>query len=96
MNNKLIDVIEYVNELDLDIVAVQETWFNEDELTKLVEIQELGYNVLSKPRKRRGGGLLILYKSFLAIKLVSTNDKYKTFELMEATFKLKSVICISI
>ena len=66
---------------------MQESWLNENDGAKLVEIKELGYEVLSNPRKRRGGGVAIFYKKLLKLSLCSRTCKYKSLENIEATLK---------
>ena len=87
INNKTIDVLEYIKDLNLDIILIQESWLKEEDGSKLAEIKELGYNILSNPRKRRGGGLAVLYKQHLKLKPNTKASKFKSFENMEVTMK---------
>ena len=73
-------------EEQLDIVAITETWLQAD--GHEIEISQLtpnGYTFKHVPRSSgEGGGVGLLYKSSLDVKLTVTND-YKTFEKMECT-----------
>ena len=51
---------------------------------KFKEIYELGYDIYSKPKARRGGGVALVFKSGLLIKQVKT-DKCVSFEVTEAS-----------
>ena len=77
-------VLEHLNDNKCDVCLVQETFLRESDEAKLTEIKDAGWIVLSDPRKhRRGGGIAILYKPFLLVKLNSKVAKYKTFQVME-------------
>ena len=58
-------VIELIKECSLDLLSVTETWLRENELAKTREIHELGFEICSKPRSSRGGGVAFLFKSDL-------------------------------
>ena len=52
INNKTIEVIEYLKDHNLDIILVQESWLRESDSSKLAEIQQHGYEIISNPRNR--------------------------------------------
>ena len=77
-------VLEHLNDNKCDVCLVQETFLRQSDEAKLAEIKDTGWMVLSDPRKhRRGGGIAILYKPSLMVKLNSKVAKYKTFQVME-------------
>ena len=91
INNKTVEVVEYLDDLDCDMCLLQESWLKQNDDSKLAEIEELGYKILSAPRNNRsGGGLAVLYKAFLNVKLQKTVKKYKSFETMEVVLKGES------
>ena len=63
--NKVDELEIYINEEDLDIVGVTETWLTEEILTS--EFSFEGYTLLRKDRKdlvkTRGGGVAIYVKN---------------------------------
>ena len=87
INNKTIEVLEFIKDIDVDIVLIQESWLKENDTAKLAEIKELGYQTLSNPRNRRGGGVAVLHKQYLKIKSNRKAPKFKSFECMEVMFK---------
>ena len=78
-------------EQDLDILAITESWMRGD-ITDQVTISELvpnGYLIKSIPRQSRGGGVAIIFKSYLQIKF-KLNNKYLSFEHLEAETRVSS------
>ena len=69
INNKTIEVVEYFKDLNLDVILIQESWLYKNDDSKLAEIKEMGYTVYSNPRKRRGGGVAVLFKDHFKVKL---------------------------
>ena len=67
---------------------MQESWLKEDDQAKLSEIEDLGYKIISAPRKNRGGGgLAVLYKGLLNVKIHKTSKRFKSLESMEVIVK---------
>ena len=87
ISNKIVDVVEYLKDRLLDVALIQESWLNDYDSAKLFEIEQLGYKVMSSPRKSRGGGLAVLHKSTLKLTKNCKIMKFKTMENMEATLK---------
>ena len=80
-------VINHLDELDIDLGILQETWIKSTDKAKIAEIKELGYDVLNRPRNGRGGGLAFIYRNDLEVKQNINIGKYKTFEVQEGTIK---------
>ena len=76
-----------MKDLEIDICLIQESWLQSCDDAKLAEIDQLGYKIISVPRKRVGGGVAVLYNSGLKIKLKKSPKKYKTFEKMEVVLQ---------
>ena len=88
VKNKASSLADLIVDLDMDILAVTETWMDTavDQQVKS-ELVPTGYSIIAVPRpdQRRGGGLALVYKSGLSTKIVSSSlDKqYTQFEHME-------------
>ena len=83
--NKTVGVLEHLQEVDCDICFIQETFFRDGNTAKIMEIKELGWNILSDPRKHRGGGgIAMLFRDVLQLKCNSKVTKYKSFQVMES------------
>ena len=85
MNNKLIDIFETFHDLGLDVLALTETWLEDDDFVTPGVMKELGFNLYSSPRGKRGGGVAILAKKSINIRTVKPETKPKTFECIQAT-----------
>ena len=83
--NKSSGVITHLDEKDCDICLIQETYLKQSDTAKLQEIRDYGWNVFSSPRaERAGGGIGILYRDGVKIKLSQTKKSFKTFQVQEA------------
>ena len=60
IRNKLYDVLFSIIDNDIDIICLSETWLNLTESAIESEVQELGFNLVSRSRGSRGGGVAIL------------------------------------
>ena len=67
-NNKTALMKQFINDLDLDIGAITETWLKEvDEIGKAA-LKPGGYEILSSPSPiRLGGGIAVIYKEDLKV-----------------------------
>ena len=81
--NKVGLVIELIKECSLDLLCVTETWLRKNDQAKTREIHELGFEICSKPRSSRGGGVAFLFKPDLPVKHQKT-ENFKSFEVIEA------------
>lgn len=82
--NKTVAVIELISDFDLDICCVTETWLKKTDTAKFSEIRESGYNIHSKPRSGRGGGVAFVYKDSITLSRQATKT-FRTFECIEST-----------
>ena len=84
--NKTPGVLELLGDQHIDICFLTESWLKLNDKAKFAEFREYGYNILSAPRKGRGGGVGFLFNS--CIKLKRNNVvSYKSFEVLEAVLK---------
>ena len=85
-------ITDYLLELDLDILFLIETWLRpgSTENGMINDFTVPGYSFKHKLRKakRRGGGIGILYKSSIGLKLKSPQKATSSFEFMECSFTL--------
>ena len=87
MNNKIIDIFESFYDLDLDILALTETWLEDGDVVTPGVMKELGLSLYSSPRGKRGGGVAILAKKCMNIHTVKPVKKPLTFECLQATIE---------
>ena len=85
MMNKTTHVCELIISERLDVLAVTESWEKgdrRDEHTKAsIKVTLPGYEIYSIPRiGRKGGGICIIYRKELEIKVDAKLDSYKSFE----------------
>ena len=77
--------------MSCDICLVQETFLKEADKAILNEITDLGWSILSNPRKHRsGGGIAILYRPDIILKSNEKVTKYKSYQVMEAVLSCDS------
>ena len=89
------DIKHYVLELDLDILFLTETWLRSGSVDSafIRELTPAGYSFKHKPRvaKHRGGGLGILFKSSIGLKVKDNITTMTSFECMECSFTLNNM-----
>ena len=77
--------MEHLQDVDCDICFIQETFLRDGDKAKLTEIRDYGWNIISNPRKHRGGGgIAILYRNTVDLKCNNKVTKYKSFQVMES------------
>lgn len=81
--------MEHIKETDTDICFLQETFLKRNDTAKLAEIKDYGFNIISVPRKRCGGGIAVVYRDGLSLNHNKRIEKFKTFEVMEVTLQTK-------
>ena len=96
--NQLLEII--VRE-DLDFIMVTETWLKDDDASQswlnAQGLSEIGYNHDSVPRKgRRGGGLLLIYKSNYKAQRVPVEIQYCEAMMWKLSHKHYSTTCLGI
>ena len=88
LNNKLSDLLALLEDEDLDIAAVTETWMSSQQNNITAELRDIGYNIFHFNRDtRKGGGVALIFKK--DFKFVSGKTfKFETFECI-----LVSIAC---
>lgn len=56
LNNKLSDLLALLEDEDLDIAAVTETWMSSQQNNITAELRDIGYNIFHFNRDTRKGG----------------------------------------
>ena len=74
----------------VDICAVTETWLKQGDAAKHVEIKDYGYDILSLPRKGRGGGVAFLFDPQRVSPIKNKTNYYSSFEVLECVIKTKN------
>jgi hypothetical protein len=83
VNNKADEIVDYITDEQIDIMAITETWITPTNVTSQEKVTPSGYNLLHLPRsKRRGGGVAIIYRSTLHVSKQPVTS-YQSFEHME-------------
>jgi len=89
LNNKSLQVNDYIIERNLDIMAVTETWLNNSPDSNFVtrDVCPTGYLISHVPRNNRsGGGVAVIYRSSFNANLCDSVI-FNSFESMEMTFR---------
>ena len=86
MRNKVYSLMEMMIENGLGVLGLTETWLNEDESALAVELGELGYTLVSAPRRgRKGGGVGFILRD--DIKFTRCKTSASSFECLELYIK---------
>lgn len=84
VRNKTDELVDHLNDHKLDIVAITETWLapgDKDQKT-IRDLTPSGYEFVHRPRKTRGGGVGLLYRSSFKVTL-NKKQATKSFEYMD-------------
>src|SRR6266446_9418642 len=74
---------ELISDQNLDILTLSETWLTKDTLPSVLNsLTPLNYSILHIPRPadKIGGGVAIIYRSFLKATIIPYNQTIKSFE----------------
>ena len=71
----------------ISICCVTETWLKSDDRAKFAEIHDFGFDVISAPRRGRGGGVAFLYNPDLLKPIRNDVKNYSSFEVIECLIK---------
>jgi exonuclease III len=86
IGNKTSEIVDYVIDHDVDVVALTETWLKADDQDNAKSIGDVtpdGYTFKHVARSgRKGGGVGLLFRKTLSVKV--TPVKVKSFECMDA------------
>ena len=80
LRNKSLQLCDYIIEHDIDVMILTESWIRDDEQVIIGESAPPGYSFLNIPRptSARGGGIAVLFKTQLQLR-VRTNPCNTTY-----------------
>ena len=86
---KLRNLLQIIEDSDVDIACICETWFDSQEGKFTAVIKEAGYDIKHANReKKRGGGVALIYKRKLNMKPgEASTTKYVSFEFSYCILK---------
>ena len=86
LRNKVYSVMEMMIENSLEVLALTETWLNEDEAALAVELGELGYTLVNAARTgKKGGGVGFVLRD--RVKFTRCKSSTRSFECLEIFVK---------
>ena len=85
--NKTAGVLELLKQNDISICCITETWLKSDDRAKFSEIHDMGFDVISAPRKGRGGGVGFLFDPKVLSPIRNDVSRYSSFEVIECVIK---------
>ena len=87
--NKIIPVVELLNDHAVDICYIAEAWLKDqlDSVTHMSE--EFGFNILHTQRSSRGGGNAVLFQKLLHVTKQKT-DTFNTFEVPKTILQISN------
>ena len=99
-DEKLLNVLNMVDDQDIDIICLCETWFDAQTGRFTALIREAGYEITHANRDgTRGGGVAVLYKKTMKVKPGDFSaTKYTSFEYASCIFHTSAqkimIICV--
>ena len=86
--NKATDICELIQQEQIDILALTETWLYKNEDVVLNEATPPGYKILHTPRNSgRGGGVGVIYNESISVVKVAITMNADSFEYIETMIK---------
>ena len=82
--NKTEMLANKIQEENVDICCIAETWLHEGDRDNVIigQLCPTGYDIIHQPRKTRGGGVAVVYRNSLKMDRIGDYD-FKTFEYLE-------------
>ena len=91
LKNKTISLQEYIQDKELDILAVTESWLDPDKHTSVInEVLPPGFDIKAQPRpgNKTGGGIAIIYRDNTGISVTPLERQpYNSFERLDCQIK---------
>ena len=92
IRNKTVGIYDYTIDEDLDILVITETWLSEDDPAVIQELKPPGYSFTNISRDNdRHGGIGILYKSHMNLRLMKADSPSVTFESVHVVDESKEL-----
>ena len=81
LNNKIVQVMTYMQDKQIDVAGICESWLTGANTPTTATIKQFGYEIIHSFREdQMGGGTALLYKANLSFSPASFSKSYKTFE----------------
>ena len=81
VRNKTNAVFDFVSEYNVDLFGITETWLNSEGDDALIcDLTPAGYSFIHAPRKGKGGGIGLIYKSQFKLTVINGDASYLSFE----------------
>ena len=94
MRNKTDSIYNLIISNDIDLLVLTETWLGNSDQGVISELLPDGYKIIHKVRNNgRGGGVALVYKSTMDVKVVSREDTFTHFEYLECVINFTR-LCI--
>ena len=95
ISNKSTAIREFIANNSVDILALTETWLNQDSQNEYIirNCTPLNYVFKHVARKSRGGGVALIYKKAFAFKQIS-RMQFKSFEYMDMVSNVSNPVRI--
>ena len=76
----------------LNVCCVSETWLKKNDKAILAEIHDFGFDIISQPRKGRGGGVAVIFDPNILKPIKNNTRKYSSFEVLESIIKTNNCL----
>ena len=86
--NKALEIKDFVVDREIDLLGVTETWLHEEGDDLIIgSLCPTGYGFIHVPRRNgTGGGVGLLYRHGVKVRLRTCEHSFRSFEYMETNF----------
>ena len=87
IRNKVTEVTSKLEELQVDVCMLQETWLSKGDESVIAEIKDYGFEMITRrrPTGRKGGGVAVMYKSYINMRMIKSKTNFKSIEHLICT-----------
>ena len=91
INNKVGNLMGFLEDKDIDIAAICETWITNQNTPTTAVIKSYGYSIQHNFRaNKRGGGTALIFKNCIKFSVVNYQRAFESFEVIMRRFISKS------
>ena len=96
VRNKCDEIVDYVVNENMQILAITETWLTKEDEQICNELTPDGYTLIHKERQeKRGGGVAVLCRKALNPNRINAHlDKFKSFEIVTVSLIITCVVAV--
>ncbi|KAL5270292.1 hypothetical protein ACHWQZ_G001136 [Mnemiopsis leidyi] len=92
LNNKVDKIMGYMEDRDIEIAGLCETWLTDNCNATTAVIKSYGYSIIHDHRgNQKGGGTAIVFKPYYKLSVVKLFECFKSFEFTAAILKNSTV-----